>query len=158
LQTDEKRIQGVETTDKLPSKDVKGGWPMRGAQGGIGTLSWAGSDSSIAVLPEEKNPANGGPEGRAIPSETSENGRRQTISHDILQKQHEGNGADYHPTELYPRQPGNSTTSGHPNGGSTSHKPKFMDRVKGEAKIIAGKLGGNEEKIEQGMRLKGKDV
>jgi hypothetical protein len=71
LLTDEKRLRGDDTTGKLPSKDVKGGWPMRGAQGGIGTLSWAGSDSSIAVLPDEKNTTNGSPKGTSGTPEVS---------------------------------------------------------------------------------------
>jgi hypothetical protein len=92
----------------------------------------------------------------------------QIVSPDILKKRHDDYGAGYHPAEQHPAgQTRHSTagdnqkplpTPGHSNGGSLSHKPKFMDRVKGEAKIIAGKLGGNEEKIEQGKRLKGMDV
>jgi hypothetical protein len=35
-------------------------------------------------------------------------------------------------------------------------KPKFMDRVKGEAKVFVGKMGGNEEKVEEGRRMMGK--
>jgi hypothetical protein len=97
------------------------------------------------------------------------------VADDVLMKQHEGYGADYHQAELHPltdsggkyqvEQPIASDTSNtlfsqsHERGnGSTVRKPKFLDRVKGEAKIIAGKLGGNDEKIEEGMRLKGKEM
>ena len=31
-----------------------------------------------------------------------------------------------------------------------------MERVKGEVKVIAGKLGGDDSKIQEGMRMKGK--
>ena len=89
-------------------------------------------------------------------------------THDDLKKQHDGYGADYHPSEQHPPQAGisaqtdsaaaSSPTQSNGHGSGSTHKPKFMDRVKGEAKIIAGKLGGNEGKIEEGMRLKGKDV
>ena len=73
LLPDEKDLRGDESNSgKLPTKGVKGGWPMRGVQGGIGTLSWAGSDSSIAKLPDEKNAANGSPKGRTSPSRDPE--------------------------------------------------------------------------------------
>jgi len=47
--------------------------------------------------------------------------------------------------------PGNEATT-------TPQKPKLMDRIRGEAKIFAGKLGGKEEKVEEGRRLKGQDA
>ena len=91
-------------------------------------------------------------------------------THDLKTQYETQHGANYHPAEQHPRQAGKSApgdaqkalpsspsqSNGH--GSGSTHKPKFMDRVKGEAKIIAGKLGGNEGKIEEGMRLKGKDV
>lgn len=43
------------------------------------------------------------------------------------------------------------------NGGSP-HKSKFMDRIKGEVKVISGKLAHNEEKVEEGRRLMGKSA
>ena len=48
---------------------------------------------------------------------------------------------------------GSGTGSGF---GIGSGKPKFMDRVKGEAKVFVGKMGGNEEKVEEGRRMMGK--
>jgi hypothetical protein len=43
-------------------------------------------------------------------------------------------------------------------GGSrlSSGKPSLLNRIKGEVKVISGKLSKNEEKIEEGMKLKGK--
>jgi hypothetical protein len=39
----------------------------------------------------------------------------------------------------------------------TSHgKPTFKERVKGEMKVIAGKLGGDEHVVEEGRRMMGK--
>ncbi|TRM69489.1 hypothetical protein BD626DRAFT_563232 [Schizophyllum amplum] len=35
-------------------------------------------------------------------------------------------------------------------------KSRFMNKIKGEAKIISGKLGHNEQKVEEGRRLMGK--
>lgn len=56
----------------------------------------------------------------------------------------------------------NSSGSGISNGASAKNttsspsKSKFLDKIKGEVKVISGKLGKNEEKIEQGKRLLGK--
>jgi hypothetical protein len=36
------------------------------------------------------------------------------------------------------------------------HKTTIMDKIRGEAKVISGKLGKNEEKVEEGRRLMGK--
>jgi hypothetical protein len=46
-------------------------------------------------------------------------------------------------------------------GGSVSpagspHRSRFMDKIKGEVKVISGKLAHNEEKVEEGRRLMGK--
>ncbi|KAF9257994.1 hypothetical protein L218DRAFT_935171 [Marasmius fiardii PR-910] len=56
-----------------------------------------------------------------------------------------------------------STTSGGSGGsdgsrsvGGTPRKPKLMDKLKGEVKVITGKLGGKEDKVEEGRRLMGK--
>ncbi|PPQ72433.1 hypothetical protein CVT24_003128 [Panaeolus cyanescens] len=35
-------------------------------------------------------------------------------------------------------------------------KPGLMDKIKGEIKIVSGKLGGKEEKVEEGRRMMGK--
>jgi len=40
--------------------------------------------------------------------------------------------------------------------GSAGHKVGFLDRVKGEAKVISGKLRGSEKKVEEGRHLMGK--
>ena len=36
------------------------------------------------------------------------------------------------------------------------HKVKFIDKVKGEILVFAGKLGRNEKKVEEGKHLMGK--
>lgn len=41
-------------------------------------------------------------------------------------------------------------------GSADNHKVGFMDKVKGEAKIISGKLGKDEKKVEEGKHLMGK--
>ncbi|KAF5378476.1 hypothetical protein D9615_007081 [Tricholomella constricta] len=51
-----------------------------------------------------------------------------------------------------------STTSGTsgPSKGSSPHKGTFMNKIKGEVKVISGRLAHNEVKIEEGKRLLGK--
>ncbi|RDB18271.1 hypothetical protein Hypma_000472 [Hypsizygus marmoreus] len=46
------------------------------------------------------------------------------------------------------------------NGGvsGSPHKSTFMEKIKGEVKVISGKLAHNEEKVEEGKRLMGKSV
>ncbi|EAU87468.2 hypothetical protein CC1G_02227 [Coprinopsis cinerea okayama7 len=41
--------------------------------------------------------------------------------------------------------------------GSPPKKHGFMDKIKGEAKVISGKLGKNESKVEEGKKLMGKN-
>lgn len=49
-----------------------------------------------------------------------------------------------------------SGASAHTQGSKdeTKHKASFMEKVKGEVKIISGKLGGNKVKVENGKKLK----
>ncbi|KAF9462800.1 hypothetical protein BDZ94DRAFT_1260366 [Collybia nuda] len=56
-----------------------------------------------------------------------------------------------------PARGGGTSGSGSGNGASP-HKSKFMDRIKGEVKVISGKLAHNEEKVEEGRRLMGKST
>ncbi|KAF8055194.1 hypothetical protein FPV67DRAFT_1436622 [Lyophyllum atratum] len=56
-----------------------------------------------------------------------------------------------------------SRASGSSKGHSTMaagspHKSSFMDKVKGEVKVISGKISHNDEKVEEGKRLLGKTV
>ncbi|KAJ3515134.1 hypothetical protein NLJ89_g1940 [Agrocybe chaxingu] len=42
--------------------------------------------------------------------------------------------------------------------GSEEHKKAgFVDKLKGEMKVISGKLGHNEEKVEAGRKMMGKN-
>jgi hypothetical protein len=36
-------------------------------------------------------------------------------------------------------------------------KPGFMDKIKGEMKVMSGKLGGNEQKVEEGRKIMGRN-
>lgn len=89
---------------------------------------------------------------------------------------HDGYGEGYHPAADHPIAASASprTGVGHASaddsgpeivrgsgGGDDGNavatgKPKFIDRVRGEAKVFVGKMGGNEEKIEEGRRMMGK--
>ncbi|KAJ3785670.1 hypothetical protein GGU10DRAFT_192699 [Lentinula aff. detonsa] len=46
-----------------------------------------------------------------------------------------------------------SGNSDSPSGTPTRKKTKLLTKIKGEAKIISGKLGGKEEKVEEGKRM-----
>ncbi|KAH7882569.1 hypothetical protein F5I97DRAFT_1816644 [Phlebopus sp. FC_14] len=136
-------------TQKEPSKDVgdaEGGVP--GVLGGIRTQ--VGGD----VAKETKMAA-----GAAVGAD--------------------GYEGDYHPAELHPppagasaaeygqqgRVPAAATSPKEEYGpptlppvitqpsGSSGRRVSFMAKVKGEAKIIAGKMSGKEEKVEEGRRM-----
>jgi hypothetical protein len=49
-------------------------------------------------------------------------------------------------TSSDPTSPTSTTESG--------HKPKLMDKIKGEMKILSGKISHKPEKVEEGQRLK----
>lgn len=54
---------------------------------------------------------------------------------------------------------GNSGGSGKGSGNEGSpHRSSFMDKIKGEVKVISGKLAHDEAKVEEGRRLMGKAV
>jgi len=68
-------------------------------------------------------------------------------------------------TPIHPKESSNlhgkerSLESNSTSGGSRmSGKVSLMSKIKGEAKVISGKLSHNEEKIEEGRRLMGKPV
>ncbi|KAG6840660.1 hypothetical protein C0991_005254 [Blastosporella zonata] len=48
------------------------------------------------------------------------------------------------------------STSGSEDSTGERHKVGFMKKVKGEAKVISGKLGRNEKKVEEGRQMMGK--
>lgn len=64
------------------------------------------------------------------------------------------------PSTSSPHQAIPKTSEGHGNasGSNASENGKvgIVDKVKGEVKVISGKLGGNERKIEEGRQLMGK--
>ncbi|KAG2143702.1 hypothetical protein DEU56DRAFT_792096 [Suillus clintonianus] len=80
-----------------------------------------------------------------------------------------GYDTDYHPAKLHPPRTVESTDKAEVQSGSpvppTSAPPasvadspkerrvSFLDRIRGEAKIIAGKVSGKEDKVEEGKRM-----
>ncbi|KAG8215375.1 hypothetical protein J3R82DRAFT_8973 [Butyriboletus roseoflavus] len=82
-----------------------------------------------------------------------------------------GYGGEYHPAQLHPPPPGASvaeyqsslgaqqqgqdlstTNTGKP-APVGAEKPGFITLVKGEMKILAGKMSGDEHKVEEGKKL-----
>jgi hypothetical protein len=47
-----------------------------------------------------------------------------------------------------------TSTASHDSAGAAPHKAKFMDKVKGEIKVLSGKITNKPEKVEEGQRLK----
>ncbi|KAG2139802.1 uncharacterized protein EDB93DRAFT_1089992 [Suillus bovinus] len=75
---------------------------------------------------------------------------------------------DYHPAKLHPPPVGESASQAKaqpdspvspasaPPASVTSskeHRVSFMDKLRGEAKVIAGKMTGKEDKVEEGKRI-----
>jgi len=59
-----------------------------------------------------------------------------------------------HPTGIHPTGPHATGTDPHGTHGEKQHVP-MMDKLKGEAKVLQGKVTGNEEKVQEGERIKG---
>ncbi|KAK0479879.1 hypothetical protein EDD18DRAFT_1206674 [Armillaria luteobubalina] len=140
---------------------------------GVGDLPGPPSEENVAMLPEERNkelrktagediglPAS--PPG-IIPVHTTPPTHEQD-KFDTLLDRSSPTGLHKEPTPLPPITNDNldvtetrrSTSSNGSNNGNAGKKPKFMDKVKGEVKVLSGKLGNNESKIEEGRRLMGK--
>ncbi|KAG6377920.1 hypothetical protein JVT61DRAFT_14709 [Boletus reticuloceps] len=82
-----------------------------------------------------------------------------------------GYSGNYHPAQLHPPPPGASATefqgslgsqpaepepvtqTGRRESLSAEKKPGFMTMVKGEMKILAGKVSGDEHKVEEGKKI-----
>lgn len=82
-----------------------------------------------------------------------------------------GYGGEYHPAQLHPPPPGTSVaeyqtlgaqqqgqdspaaSTGKRASVGTEKKPGLMTMVKGEMKILAGKMSGDEHKVEEGKKL-----
>ncbi|TFK50671.1 hypothetical protein OE88DRAFT_1726482 [Heliocybe sulcata] len=83
-----------------------------------------------------------------------------------------GDEGDYHPAKLHPPAEGGKAASAGESQAPAQpqkaegrdahsarddegkHKASFMDKVKGEAKVLTGKLTGKKEKVEEGERVK----
>ena len=83
-----------------------------------------------------------------------------------------GYGGEYHPAQLHPPPPGASaaeyqtsvgtqqegqdlptTSMGKRESVGAEKKPGFMTVVKGEMKILAGKMSRDEQKVEEGKKI-----
>lgn len=93
-----------------------------------------------------------------------------------------GYDTDYHPADLHPLKEGSTEPAHHASEGEKSleatqtdstspgdeevashsgngpsqkeHKATFMEKMKGEAKILIGKMEGKDEKVEEGQKMK----
>jgi hypothetical protein len=52
---------------------------------------------------------------------------------------------------------GGNTDAGKDTSTGGKEKVSLKDKIKGEVKVISGKIGGNEEKVEDGKRMMGKN-
>ena len=137
-----------------------------------------GDQSGVALLPDERKEAQGGPTqidggastDRTLPgsgyatSPLSQNhlvpqttGREQPFSgtEEKLCKDHDAAETDEEKT-----LPTNSLAEEAADAGKITATPKksgFIHKVKGEMKILSGKMSHNESKIEEGRRMMGKN-
>ncbi|KAK7455817.1 hypothetical protein VKT23_010851 [Stygiomarasmius scandens] len=146
--------------------------------GGIGDLPGSRTESSVAMTPEERNTASSEHQGTVSdPTSTSISkisavaspNSTSTATSSPVADQGLSTNSDSSPSRFAENDPVSndstklvSVTSGESGGTSGSNssqsstrKSKFMDKVKGEVKVITGKLGGNEEKVQEGKKLMG---
>ncbi|KAK0472497.1 hypothetical protein IW261DRAFT_1507739 [Armillaria novae-zelandiae] len=140
---------------------------------GAGDLPGPPSEENVAMLPEERNKelqkTAGEDTGLPVsppgitPVHTTPPAHEQDKFDTLLDRSSPA-GLYKEPAPLPPittndsldaTEAGRSTSSNGSNG-SVGKKPKFMDKVKGEVKVLSGKLGNNESKIEEGRRMMGK--
>ncbi|KAK0432777.1 hypothetical protein EV421DRAFT_1457406 [Armillaria borealis] len=141
---------------------------------GVGDLPGPPSEENVAMLPEERNKelrkTAGEEPGHPVsppgisPVHTTPPAHEQD-KFDTLSDRSSPTGLHKEPAPLPPitsndnldaAESGRSTSSNGSNNGSIGKKAKFMDKVKGEVKVLSGKLGNNESKIEEGRRMMGK--
>jgi hypothetical protein len=101
---------------------------------------------------------------------TGDKGSDEDIKHTHKAGEHTGSyDTDYHPAKLHPPRDGESTSqakaqpespvspvSAPPASVTDSPKERrvsFMDKLRGEAKIIAGKMTGKDDKVVEGKRI-----
>lgn len=120
-----------------------------------------GSDLASGQLGQEKGPS------QDVPGEGNQEGRTTTAG-----KVEGGYGGAYHPAQLHPPPPGASaaeyqtsvgaqqqeqalptTRTGKSASVGAEKKPGFVTMVKGEMKILAGKMSGDEHKVEEGKKI-----
>jgi len=120
-----------------------------------------GSNLASGQLGQEKGPS------QDVREEGNKEGRTTTAG-----KVEGGYGGEYHPAQLHPPPPGASVAeyqtsvsaqqeeqalptlrTGKRASVGAEKKPGFMTMVKGEMKILAGKMSGDEHKVEEGKKI-----
>ncbi|KAK7046142.1 hypothetical protein VNI00_007145 [Paramarasmius palmivorus] len=143
------------------------------SSGGVGDLPGGKSETSIAVLPDEKNNRVNGSEikgdnnKKPLPLTPHTDSTVAVTGHEapshaappkdgkFTENVVNGDTRDHHDVSST-LSGGSGGSDGSRSVGGTPRKAKLMDKIKGEMKVISGKLGGKEEKVEEGKRMMGK--
>ncbi|KAI0945885.1 hypothetical protein AcV7_010005 [Taiwanofungus camphoratus] len=154
----------------------------REAAGGVGSLVGGRGEEGVALLPDERGGAQGdikedeatGTKTGAVKAKAEhvKEGAKDT-ARKAVGKEHKDDGYDtnYHPAQLHPApvpsappasaSPDAATTSdARPGvggeGGEKAKKAGFLEKMRGEAKILLGRVEGKRghEKVEEGKRVK----
>jgi len=166
--------------ENLPSHDDENAGRL-GKPGGIGTLPGSANESGLAlrVSNERKEPEYKAPGGAlssgvstdasngtlpGSPQDTTDGRPHVASSLSKPQSVHSRKDDASHRAEEIPDSEHPSTGVGpvprgltNPSGQSHPKKLGFMDKVKGEMKILSGKMGLSEGKTEESRKMRGKN-
>ncbi|KAA1466975.1 hypothetical protein DENSPDRAFT_926266 [Dentipellis sp. KUC8613] len=156
----------------LPSQELVGFQPHEHVDG-AGELPGTVYESGVARLPDERTPGTQTPATGGVPvAATTANDPPTQDKGDVkpkeVAKEQAGSsdkGADNSGTAKTSQAlNAPSATNGHsaeqpsPVESKSGHKPGFLERVRGEAKILVGKLAGDRHKVEEGKHTKAGDA
>ncbi|KAF8310701.1 hypothetical protein DL93DRAFT_2084304 [Clavulina sp. PMI_390] len=162
-------------TQTLPSEDVQGQLPLSGRMDGVGALPGGVNEEGVALLPEEKAHPNplatseiaAGKTNETLASPYNEsspysNPEDNTIAQPSTapgvstKDKMEGKAEDLKNkvTPSKTTESTDTTTSEESTDSTGKKKVGFMSKLKGQSKIISGKLGGNTDKVEEGRAIK----
>ncbi|KIK93310.1 hypothetical protein PAXRUDRAFT_145365, partial [Paxillus rubicundulus Ve08.2h10] len=162
------RVLGKEEEDREGAPDdIPQGQKPQEATMGVGNLKAAGQEKGETHKREESRSY----DKQAYSKETNvqEEGKKQTHTKSPPKA---GYGGDYHPALLHPPPPGASAMETSPRfseqippasptsptskerskSESTGKRVGFMAKVKGEVKVLAGKMTREEDKVEEGKK------
>ncbi|KAF8836540.1 hypothetical protein BDN67DRAFT_974039 [Paxillus ammoniavirescens] len=151
-----------------PSDDITQAQKPQEATISAGSLKEAGREKGETHRQEEKPSHNKQASGKEV--DVREEGKTQKHT---TSPQKAGYGGDYHPAQLHPPPLGASASETSPNyleqappalptsptskegsqSESTAKKVGFMAKVKGEVKVLAGKITREDDKVDAGKKL-----